>query len=123
MNYRLQKMVIEREIRKLQLENGRVPFDDWYRSLVDKKMRAAVDIRLARVRLGNFGNHRHVGDGVNELKIDLGPGLKVYYGVHEGRLVLLLGGGDKSTQQRDINHAIKLWNQWKEFEKNENKEL
>jgi len=116
-------MVIEREIRKLQLENGRVPFDDWYRSLVDKKMRAAVDIRLARVRLGNFGNHRHVGDGVNELKIDLGPGLRVYYGVHRGRLVLLLGGGDKSTQQRDINNAIKLWKQWKEFEKNENKEL
>ena len=123
MNYRLQKMVIEREIRKLQLENGRVPFDDWYRSLVDKKMRAAVDIRLARVRLGNFGNHRHVGDGVNELKIDLGPGLRVYYGVHRGRLVLVLGGGDKSTQQRDINNAIKLWKQWKEFEKNENKEL
>ena len=84
MNYRLQKMVIEREIRKLQLENGRVPFDDWYRSLVDKKMRAAVDIRLARVRLGNFGNHTHVGNGVNELKIDLGPGLRVYYGVHRG---------------------------------------
>src|SRR6202044_2074058 len=106
-------MVIERDIQKLQLENGSVPFDDWYRSLRDKRMRAAVDVRLARVRLGNFGNHRHVGHGVSELKIDLGPGLRVYYGEHAGSLVLLLGGGDKSTQQRDINTAIKLWTEWK----------
>jgi putative addiction module killer protein len=110
-------MVIEREIRKLQLENGRVPFDDWYRSLLDKKVRAAVDIRLARVRLGNFGSHRHVGEGVNELKIDLGPGLRVYYGEHDRKIVLLLGGGDKGTQQRDINNAIKLWKQWKQLKK------
>jgi putative addiction module killer protein len=80
-------------------------------------MRAAVDIRLARVRLGNFGNHRHVGEGVKELKIDLGPGLRVYYGEHEGKFVLLLGGGDKSTQQKDVSRAIKLWTQWKEFKK------
>ena len=72
-------------------------------------MRAAVDVRLARVRLGNFGNRRHVGDGVCELKIDLGPGLRVYYGEHDRTLMLLLGGGDKSTQQRDISTAIQLW--------------
>lgn len=110
-------MMAEREIRKLQLDNGNVPFDDWYHSLLDKKMRAAVDIRLARIRLGNFGNCRHVGEGVNELKIDLGQGLRVYYGEHERKFVLLLGGGDKSTQQRDIRHATKLWKQWKELKK------
>lgn len=109
--------MVAREIRKLQCDNGSVPFDDWYQSLRDKKMRAAVDIRLARVRLGNFGNFRPVGEGVNELKIDLGPGLRVYYGEHDKRLVLLLGGGDKSTQQRDIKNAIKLWKQWKELRK------
>jgi putative addiction module killer protein len=109
--------VIDRDIRKLQLENGCVPFDDWHHSLLDKRMRAAVDVRLARVRLGNFGNHRHVGDGVCELKIDLGPGLRVYYGEDAGKLVLLLGGGDKSTQQRDISAAIKLWKQWKQFKR------
>lgn len=65
----------ERNIQKIQLNNGRVPFDDWYHSLFDKRMRAAVDVRLARVRLGNFGTHRHVGEGVHELKIDLGPGV------------------------------------------------
>src|SRR5579862_4812741 len=102
----------ERSIQKLQLESGRMPFDEWYHSLLDKRMRAAVDVRL-----GNFGNHRSVGEGVFELKIDLGPGLRVYYGEYGGATVLLLGGGDKSTQQRDINAAIKLWRQWKEFKK------
>ncbi|HEY3856875.1 MAG TPA: type II toxin-antitoxin system RelE/ParE family toxin [Verrucomicrobiae bacterium] len=105
----------ERTIQKLQLDNGRVPFDDWYHSLLDKKMRAAVDVRLARVRLGNFGNKRSLGSGVFELKIDLGPGLRVYYGEHAGTMVILLGGGDKSTQQRDISMAIRLWRQWKEL--------
>jgi putative addiction module killer protein len=115
--------VAGREVRKLQLENGNVPFDDWYRSLVDPKMRAAVDIRLARVRLGNFGHHRHVGSGVCELKIDFGPGLRVYYGEYEKTFVLLLGGGDKSSQPRDINLAIRLWKQWKQFKRNEDKKL
>jgi hypothetical protein len=61
--------------------------------------------------------HRHVGDGVNELKIDIGPGLRVYYGEDAGRLVLLLGGGDKRTQQRDISTSIRLWKQWKQLKK------
>jgi putative addiction module killer protein len=107
-------MLIEHEIKKLQLENGHVPFDEWYNSLLDKKVRAAVNVRLARIRLGNFGNCRPVGEGVHELKIDLGPGWRIYYAEYAGRLVLLLGGGDKSTQQRDISAAIKLWKQWKE---------
>lgn len=67
-----------------------------------------------RVRLGNFGDHASVGRGVSELHIDLGPGLRVYYGEHSGHVVLLLGGGDKGTQQRDINNALTLWKQWKE---------
>lgn len=106
-------MIIEREIRKIQLVNGKVPFDEWYHSLVDKHMQAAVAGRLARVRAGNFGNHRQVGDGVNELKIDIGPGLRVYYAEYRGNIVLLLGGGDKSTQQRDIAQAIRLWKQFR----------
>ena len=106
-------MVIEREIRKLVLDNGRIPFDEWYRTLLDKKMRASVGIRLNRVRLGNFGDSKPVGSGVSELRIDLGPGLRIYYGAHSGRIVLLLGGGDKRTQQRDINNAIAWWKQWK----------
>ena len=106
--------MIEREIRKLVIKGGRVPFDEWYRSLLDKKVRASIDIRLNRVRLGNFGDHKPVGSGVNELRIDLGPGFRIYYGEHGGKIVLLLAGGDKSTQQRDISNATTWWKQWKE---------
>ncbi len=110
-------MVTEREIRKLVLNSGRVPFDEWYHSLLDKKMRATVDIRLNRVRLGNFGDHKPVGSGVFELRIDLGPGLRIYYGEHAGKIVLLLAGGDKRTQQRDIDDATTWWKQWKAAKK------
>ena len=107
----------EREIRILQLENGRVPYNEWYESLLDKRMRAAVQLRMARIRNGNFGDHKPVGEGVFELRIDLGPGLRIYYGEYQGKLVLLLGGGDKRTQRRDIATAITWWNQWKQFKK------
>ena len=65
--------MIEREIKKLELQNGIVPFDDWFDSLRDKRMQAAVDARLARVRAGNFGDAKSVGGGVSELRINFGP--------------------------------------------------
>ena len=107
----------EREIRKLELENGRVPFDDWFEFLGDLRIQAAVDARLAPVRAGNFGDHRSVGAGVFELRINMGPGLRIYYGEGRKQLVILLGGGDKTTQTRDINRARQLWQQWLEFNK------
>ena len=111
-------MVMEREIKKIELANGRVPFDEWFDSLRDQKMQAAIDSRLARVRAGNFGSHRPVGGGVFELKIDIGPGLRVYCGEANKQVVILLGGGDMSSQTRDIKRAIQLWQQWQEFNKN-----
>jgi putative addiction module killer protein len=115
--------VIEREIKKVEVENGRIPFDEWFETLRDRRMRAAVDSRLARVRAGNFGVHEPAGCGVFELKIDIGPGLRVYYGEQGKKTVILLGGGDKSSQSRDIKRAIQLWQQWKEFAKNASKGL
>jgi putative addiction module killer protein len=70
--------MIEREIKKLELQNGLVPFDEWFDSLGDKRMQAAVDARLVRVRAGNFGDCKPVGAGVFELRIVAGPGLRVY---------------------------------------------
>ena len=107
----------EREIRKLELENGRVPFDDWFESLRDLRLQAAVDSRLARVRVGNLGDHKRVGAGVSELRVNAGPGLRIYYGEHGKQVVILLGGGDKATQTRDIHRAKQLWQQWLEFNK------
>lgn len=112
--------MIEREIRKLELQNGLVPFDEWFDSLRDKKFQASVDARLARVRAGNFGDSKSVGGGVFELRISLGPGLRVYYGLHGQQIVVLLGGGDKSSQVRDIRRAQQLWQQ---FTKHASKKL
>ncbi len=110
----------EREIKKLELQNGLVPFDEWFDFLRDKKWQAAVDARLARVRAGNFGDFKSVGGGVFELRIDLGPGLRVYYGLHGQRVVVLVGGGDKRSQARDIRRAQELWQQ---FTKHASKKL
>ena len=102
----------EREIKKLELQNGLVPFDEWFDSLWDKRMQAAVDARLARVRAGNFGDCKSVGSGVFELRIALGPGLRVYYGLYGRQIIVLLGGGDKSSQSHDIRRAQQLWQQF-----------
>ena len=114
------RLVIEKEVKKLELQNGLVPFDEWFDSLRDKKMQAAVDTRLARVRAGNFGDCKSVGGGVFELRIPLGPGLRVYYGLHGRQIVVLLGGGDKRSQPRDIRRAQQLW---QEFTKHESEKL
>lgn len=94
------------------LQNGLVPFDEWFDSLGDKRMQAVVDARLARVRAGSFGDYKSVGGGVFELRIALGPGLRVYYGLRGKQIVVLLGGGDKSSQARDIRRAQQLWQQF-----------
>jgi putative addiction module killer protein len=104
--------VIEREIKKLELQNGLVPFDEWFDSLRDKKMQAAVDTRVARVRAGNFGDVKPVGAGVFEMRVPLGSGLRVYYGLHGRQVVVLLGGGEKRSQSRDIRRAQELWQQF-----------
>jgi putative addiction module killer protein len=107
--------MIEREIKKLELQNGLVPFDEWFDSLRDQRMQVAVDARLARVRAGNFGDHKSVGGGVFELRIAFGPGLRVYYGLHGRQIVVLVGGGDKRSQSRDIRRAQQLWQQFTKY--------
>jgi putative addiction module killer protein len=104
--------MIERGIKKLELQNGLVPFDEWFDSLHDKRMQATVDARLTRVRAGNFGDCKSVGGGVFELRISFGPGLRVYYGLHGQQVVVLLGGGDKRSQSRDIRRVQQLWQQF-----------
>jgi putative addiction module killer protein len=104
--------VVERGIKKLELQNGLVPFDEWFDSLRDRKVQAAVDARLTRLRAGNFGDFKSVGGGVFELRIALGPGLRVYYGLRGQHVVILLGGGDKGSQTRDIRRAQQLWQQF-----------
>ena len=81
---------------------------DWINSLSDRMGRARIQVRVDRLAHGNPGQHRNLTDGVSELKIDFGPGYRVYYAERGGELIVLLAGGDKSTQQRDIKAAIAL---------------
>ncbi len=90
-------------------ENGGKPFKEWLDGLKDIIVRQKVRIRLDRVRLGNLGNNRSVGEGVYELKIDYGPGYRIYYGLEGKTVVLLLWGGDKASQRRDIAMAKRYW--------------
>ena len=81
---------------------------DWINTLKDRAGRARIQVRVDRLIHGNPGTHRNLTDGVSELKIDFGPGYRVYYTQRGNRLLLLLAGGDKSTQQSDIKRAIEL---------------
>lgn len=92
-----------------QAETGRCPFDEWLESLKDRKGRAKVRARIARLRTGNLGKCGAVGKGVLELKIDFGPGYRVYFGEVGHAVVILLCGGDKSTQAKDIRLAHDYW--------------
>ena len=83
-------------------------YEKWFETLKDRTARVRVDIRIRRLSLGNLGTVEPVGEGVSELKIDYGPGYRVYFVQHGSHYVLLLIGGDKSTQARDIRRAKAL---------------
>ena len=83
-------------------------YAEWFASLRDERARARVDARVKRLSLGNPGDVRPVGEGVSEMRIHFGPGYRVYFVQRGETLVILLGGGDKSTQDRDIKSAIEL---------------
>jgi putative addiction module killer protein len=89
--------------------NGKNPFREWLHGLRDVNARAKIRVRLNRIRLGNLGDVKSVGDGVFELRISYGPGYRVYFARTGNTVVLLLCGGDKSSQKRDINTAKEYW--------------
>ena len=87
-------------------------FDSWLRSLRDRQAKARIEVRIRRLSLDNPGQYRSLKNGINELKIDYGPGYRVYYTFRNQTLVLLLCGGDKSTQDQDIKTALRILKQW-----------
>lgn len=88
---------------------GKIPYQDWLQRLRDKTAKAAVIRRIIRIELDDLGDHKRVGDGVSELRIDVGPGYRVYFGVMGKTVVVLLTAGDKSSQERDIARAKGYW--------------
>lgn len=93
---------------------GKTPFEAWLLSLKDKRAVARILQRIDRIRLGNFGDCRSVGNGVYELRIHFGPGFRVYFGIVDDQLILLLCGGDKSSQQKDITTAQSYWKEYQD---------
>lgn len=87
-------------------------FDDWLRGVRDSNAVARILARMGRVRRGNLGDCRSVGEGVSELRVDCGPGYRVYFGQRGSALVILLCGGDKRTQDRDIRQARQYWQEY-----------
>ena len=98
-----------KEVKEYLAENGRSPFREWIVSLKDMKTRAGIRMRVNRLRLGSFGDCRFLGNGVYELKIDFGPGYRIYLGRESDVILILLCGGDKKTQKKDIVKAKQLW--------------
>lgn len=101
------------ELRTYVTSDGRSPFDDWLVGLQDVAARARVRARLARVQAGNFGDCKSLRDGVMELRIDFGPGYRVYFSRQGPVLVLLLCGGDKRDQDHAIRQAVECLDDWK----------
>ena len=93
------------KLREYLTENGRSPFDNWLMGLRDRNARARIDTRLNRASLGNLGDYTSIGEGVFELRIFFGPGYRVYYSLESESVMLLLFGGIKDTQKRDIRIA------------------
>jgi putative addiction module killer protein len=89
-------------------------FDRWLKRLRDLKAKAKIEARILRLSLGNPGDVKPVGRGISEMRIEYGPGYRVYYKQSGEALIILLCGGDKSTQQEDIDMAQKIAMDWKE---------
>ena len=95
-----------------QTADGRDPFQEWLAKLADRNARARVAVRVQRMATGNFGDHKPLNNGGWELRIDHGPGYRVYYAQAGRRVLLLLIGGDKRRQQADIETAVRYWQDW-----------
>jgi putative addiction module killer protein len=103
-----------RDLQFYRTPNGREPFNEWYRSIRDPNTKYRIQIRLERLKDGNRGDCRSVGEGVFELRLHYGSGYRIYFGEVHHMVILVLCGGDKSSQQRDIERAKTYWSEYKE---------
>jgi len=102
-----------RELKTYETIDGRQPFWEWIHSFTDKRVHGRILRRLDKVRLGNLGDCEPVGDGVFELREHHGPGYRIYFGEEGKNIVILLYGGDKDSQQDDIQRAKDYWDDYR----------
>ena len=100
------------EIKHYITDDGRDVYSGWRDKVKDSLAKIAIDRRIYRAELGNFGDHKACREGVWELRIDVGPGYRVYYAKSGQALVLLLCGGIKRSQDTDISKACEYWSDW-----------
>lgn len=103
-----------RKIKEIILKNGKRPFSNWLRKLKDRVARAKILQRINRAEEGDFGHYKYIDHCIFELKIDYGPGYRIYFALDGEEFIVLTWGGTKRTQQRDILKAIQLFENYKE---------
>jgi putative addiction module killer protein len=96
---------MEIEIELYATSYGKCPFEIWFEAIRDKCIRSKILVRLDRLKIGNFGDCKTIGNGVCELRVHYGPGIRIYYANVGNKIILLLSGGDKGSQMKDINKA------------------
>ena len=106
--------VQSRELQFYRTPNGHEPFVEWFNAIRDARTRTRIQRRLVRLEGGNFGDCHVIGDGVFELRLHFGAGYRIYFSQTDNIRVLVLCGGDKSTQSRDIERAKNYWLEYKE---------
>jgi putative addiction module killer protein len=97
------------EVEIYETETGRVPFSEWLTSLKDTQAAARILLRIDRAKQGNLGDHKLISDSMFEFRIDTGAGYRVYFGRVSHQIIVILWGGDKGSQQRDIEKAQQYW--------------
>ena len=108
------KKITHKILRNYKDASGKIPFLDWLNSLKDPNIRLRVRRRLDRLEVGNFGDCKSVGEGVFELRLAFGSGYRIYFAEHDDTIIILLCGGDKGTQVKDIKKAKIYWIELKE---------
>ena len=98
-----------------QLANGKTPFAEWMNSL-DKATKSRVQSRLTRLLENNFGDHKKIDNEISELRLQFGSGYRIYYTEIDNVIVLLITGGDKSTQSKDIEKAKNILQEWRKLQ-------
>ena len=104
---------MHKEARTYRAPDGSAPFEDWVDQLKDTVGRIKIRVRLRRVMQGNLGDYRPIGSGIIELRIDFGPGYRLYAGLHGPEVIVILCGGDKKSQKQDIAAAHGYWDDYK----------
>lgn len=106
--------IIMKNIIIYQTKSGKEPLSEWVEKIKDTSVRARIRTRLLRLLNGNIGDYKYLSDGISELRLDFGSGYRIYFSELDNIWLLLLMGGDKSSQNRDIQKAIELLKDYKE---------